>query len=591
MITENLMVLRKIMKNRHIDIYIVPTADFHSSEYISDYFKVREYLTGFTGSAGTFLLLEDDAVLFTDGRYFIQAEKELEGSGIRLMRMGEPGVPLFTEYIAENLPYNGVVAVDGKMISAQAGMAIKAAIKPLFGRLENHPDLIDFVWDNRPPMEFSNVFYLQERFAGESVKSKLQRVREEMKRQDADVHIITSLDDIAWLFNIRGSDILYNPVIFAFAMITHEQAIIFSATDMPEELSEAGVTNLPYREAYTYIKNIKMKSKVLLDKSKVNFQMYSMIGVGVQILDAPNPESLFKAIKNETELENLRKCHIKDGVAVTKFMYWLKNNVGKETITEISAAQYLENLRYEMDYYVEPSFATISAYKEHAAMMHYEATGQSNYTLEPEGMLLVDSGGQYLEGTTDITRTFVLGPISDEMKLHFTTVTKSMLRLSDAKFMHGCTGQNLDVLAREPLWKLGLDYKCGTGHGVGFLLNVHEGPNGFRWKSVPERMDSAVFEKGMVTTNEPGVYIENSHGIRIENELVCIENADTRWGRFMGFETITFAPIDLDGIDPKYLNSHDKECLNSYHQAVYDKISPYLTNEERVWLKQYTRSI
>ena len=417
-----------------------------------------------------------------------------------------------------------------------------------------------------------------------------------MEEKKADSFILTSLDDIAWLLNIRGNDVTYNPVVLSYVIVRKEECLLFIQPGalneiVQKELEQDAVKIYPYHSVYQYIRAIPETETVLLSKKRVNYAILSGLKEGIIIIDEINPTTTKKAIKNKVELENLRKSHIKDGVAVTKFMYWLKHQVGKEEITEISAADYLEGLRKEQEGFLELSFDTISAYQANAAMMHYSATPEHNAKLKPEGFLLVDSGGQYYEGTTDITRTFVLGPIPDEWKKHYTLVAKSMLNLANVKFLYGCNGLNLDILARGPLWNIGIDYRCGTGHGVGYLLNVHEGPNGFRWKHVPERDDQAVFEEGMVTTDEPGVYIENSHGIRTENELICKKAEKNEYGQFMEFETITYAPIDLDGIDVTYFSETDKMQLNQYHKMVYEKISPYLTKEEADWLKEYTREI
>lgn len=430
---------------------------------------------------------------------------------------------------------------------------------------------------------------MDEKYSGESVQSKISRVRGSMRENNADVFVLTSLDDIAWLFNIRANDVECNPVAMSYSIITQDKIVLYAGTDIPERVTDAGVHVKDYFEFYKDIKNIT--GNVIADYERVNYTSLKTINEKADIKGIFNPTSDMKAIKNQVEIENLKKCHIKDGVAVTKFMYWLKMNIGKVDMTEMSASDYLEGLRHEQEGYVEPSFDTICAYKENAAMMHYSADENSNAALKPDGLLLVDSGGQYYEGTTDITRTFALGPVSDEIKKHFTLVTKSMLNLANAKFLHGCTGLNLDILARGPLWQIGIDYKCGTGHGVGYMLNVHEGPNGFRWKHVPERNDGAVLEAGMITTDEPGVYIEGSHGIRIENELLCNEDECNINGQFLSFEPITFAPIDLDAIDLAYLNDDDKKMLNDYHRSVYEKISPYLSKDEAEWLAEYTRAV
>ena len=328
-----------------------------------------------------------------------------------------------------------------------------------------------------------------------------------------------------------------------------------------------------------------------MDGGAVNYRISSSLDKNIKVVDKPNPTELMKAIKNKTEVDNTRKAHVKDGVAFTKFMYWLKTNIGKIPMTEISASDYLEARRREQDNFIELSFETICAYGPNAAMMHYAATPETDTELKPEGFLLVDSGGHYFEGTTDITRTMALGPITDEMRLHFTTVCRSNLNLANAKFLYGCTGLNLDILSRGPLWEMGIDYKCGTGHGVGYVLNVHEGPNGFRWKVVPERHDNGTLEEGMITTDEPGVYLEGKYGIRTENELVCHKAEKNEYGQFMCFENITYAPIDLDAIDPELMTGREKKLLNDYHKMVYETLSPYMTAEENEWLKHYTRAI
>lgn len=596
MIQERLRALREQMKSRSIDVYMIPTEDFHESEYVGDYFKARKYMSGFSGSAGTLVVTAEEAGLWTDGRYFIQAENELKDSTITLYRMGEPKVPTVEKFIGEKVPEGGCLGFDGRVVNAGLGMKLKESLEKKHASIHASEDLVAAVWTDRPELSKEPAWLLEEKWVGKSRTGKLAEIRELLDEKGADALILTSLDDIAWLFNIRGNDVAYSPVVLSYAVVKREECLLFIQEEavkgsVEEELSREGITVRPYDSIYDYVASLPEKAAVMLSKKRVNYAILNNLREGIKILDETNPTTLKKAVKNPVELENLRKSHLKDGIAVTKFMYWLKNQVGKQEITELSASDYLEELRRAQEGYLEPSFHTISAYQANAAMMHYAATEESNAALRPEGFLLVDSGGQYYEGTTDITRTFVLGPIPQEWRMHFTLVAKSMLNLANAKFLHGCTGLNLDILARGPLWNLGLDYRCGTGHGVGYLLNVHEGPNGFRWKHVPERSDQAVLEEGMVTTDEPGVYVENSHGIRTENELVCRKAEETEYGQFMEFETITYAPIDLDGIDAAYLNEEDKRQLNTYHQMVYEKLAPHLTEEEAEWLKRYTRAI
>ena len=596
MIKERVEQLRNILKEKEIFAYIIPSSDYHQSEYVGDYFKSREFMSGFTGSAGTLIVTQEEAGLWTDGRYFIQAEEQLKGSTINLFRIGEDKVPTIEEYLIEKMPKDSVLGFDGKVISATQGKDYLEKLKFKNIKIEYCDDLIDILWKERNNLPNENAFLLDIRYCGESFSSKLNRLRNEIKKKKATIHIITTLDDIAWLFNIRGNDIKYNPVVLSYAIITLDEVYLFIDKNKLDdnilnELKKENVKIQSYDYIYEFVKEIKENEVVLLDPQKVNYSIYNNIPKNVQKIEIHNPTRDFKCIKNKVELENIRQSHIKDGTAVTKFMYWLKNNVGKIDISEISATKKLEEFRYEQDLFIEPSFDTIAGYREHAAMMHYSATQDTDYKLEPRDLFLVDSGGQYYDGTTDITRTFALGEISEELKTHFTLVLRGMIRLSMAKFLHGCRGYNLDILARGPIWDENLDYKCGTGHGIGFVLNVHESPNGFRWKVVPERDDSCILEEGMVTTNEPGIYIEGSHGIRIENELVTRKLEKNEYGQYMDFEVVTLAPIDLDAINPDMMLENEKEYLNNYHKLVYDKISPFLNEEEKEWLKQYTRSI
>lgn len=596
MINKNVEALRSLMNERGIDAYIIPTSDFHESEYVGDYFRARKFISGFTGSAGIVVITKDIAGLWTDGRYFIQAANEIKGSCFKLFPMGEEGVPTVEEFLADNVKEDGCIGFDGRVMNTKSVEDIKKALEGKNINIKHEEDLVDLIWNDRPEISKEPAFLLPVKYSGKEAIDKLKDLRKVMEEKNADVHILTSLDDIAWLFNIRGNDVECNPVVLSYAIITKEDATLYVDKSVLNDeivkyLDSAKVTIKDYNDIYEDVKNISSDATVLLDTNKVNYTLTETLPKGITIVDEMNPTTFAKAIKNSVEIENLRKSHIKDGVAFTKFMYWLKTNIGKTKITEISASDYLENCRRAQDGFIELSFPTIAGYKGNAAMMHYSATKETAAELKEEGLFLVDSGGQYFEGTTDITRTMALGPISDEEKLHFTTVTRSMLNLANAKFLHGCRGMNLDILARGPLWELGIDYKCGTGHGVGYLLNVHEAPNGFRWRIVPERNDSCVLEEGMVTTDEPGVYIEGSHGIRIENELVCRKAEKNEYGQFMDFETITYAPIDLDAIDPSLMSKREVKMLNDYHAMVYEKLSPYMTEEENIWLKKYTRSI
>lgn len=596
MIQERLALLRAEMKKRGIDIYIVPTSDFHESEYVGEHFKARQYITGFTGSAGTAVITMEEAGLWTDGRYFVQAEEQLKGSTVTLFRMGEEGVPAVDEYIEKNLKAGGCLGFDGRVVNGSWGYKLEAAAAAKGGRILAEEDLIDLIWTDRPALSKAPLFLLEEKYSGKNTKAKIADIRAKMAESGANVHILSCLYDIAWILNIRGGDIEHVPVVLSYLVLTKTECIWFLQEEIVDDtirtcLEENGIQTRAYDAIYGYVSEIPADDVVMISCRETNYRICSSLNKDIRIVDKPNPSMLMRAVKNPTEVDNTRAAHIKDGVAFTRFMYWLKTNIGKIPMTEISVSDYLEECRREQENFIDLSFGTISAYGANAAMMHYSATPETDTKLKPEGFLLVDSGGHYYEGTTDITRTMALGPITDEMRLHFTTVCRSNLNLANAKFLYGCSGLNLDILARGPLWNLGIDYKCGTGHGVGYVLNVHEGPNGFRWRVVPERNDSGVLEEGMITTDEPGVYLEGKYGIRTENELVCHKAEKNEYGQFMEFENITYAPIDLDAIDPEEMTKRERKMLNDYHKKVYEVLSPYMTAEENEWLKKYTREI
>lgn len=592
--SKRITALRAIMKREGIDYYYIPTADFHESEYVVEYFKARKFITGFTGSAGVAVIGQEEAWLWTDGRYFIQAAAQIEGSGFGLMKMGQEGVPTVMQYLGEKLQEGQCIGFDARVVNTNDAKEFAKIAAKKHGSLKTDNDLLDEVWTDRPALVHQPADVLKDEFNGEATASKLARVREQMEKEEAQYHIISTLDDIAWILNVRGNDIPHVPVVLSFLVIGKEDAMWFveenALSDAVKEMAaECGITIRPYEDVYAYAATIPENSTVLLDKRKVNYRITNALSETVHIVSKANPSQLMKAIKNEIELENTRKAHLLDGIAVTKFMYWLKKNVGKIPMDEVSVSDYLQSLREQMEGYRDISFDTIAGYNANAAMMHYKAEPDTAAKLEPQGMLLVDSGGHYDTGTTDITRTFVLGPISDIQKKHFTMVVKSNLNLANVKFLYGCNGISLDVICREPIWKENLDYQCGTGHGVGYLLNVHEGPNSFRWQYRPG-FDNP-FEAGMITTDEPGIYLQDQYGIRTENELICFKGEKNQYGQFMGFENITYVPIDLDGIDKQYLNAEDVKQLNDYHKMVYEKISPYMTPEENEWLKEYTRAI
>ena len=590
-VQKRLSALRELMKKRGVDAYLVPTDDFHASEYVGDYFKCRKYITGFTGSAGTAVITEDMAGLWTDGRYFIQAAQQLEGTSVTLFKMGEPGVPTVHEFLKDKLTEGMCLGFDGRTVSAAEADQLKTLLSDKNVRFSVEEDLIGEIWTDRPELSCEPVIELDVKWTGESRADKCRRIRHKMEEKQADVFVLTSLDDIAWLLNIRGNDIHCCPVVLSYLVMTKEEILLFAnenafSKEIQENLHSDGVILKPYDDVYSYAKTITSEKTVILSRKCANSRLVNSIPSEVSILDEENLTLLPKAVKNETEVENERTAHIKDGVAVTKFMYWLKQNVGKIKITELSAADYLFDLRKQQENFLGNSFDPIVSYGGHAAICHYSPSPETDIPLEPKGLALCDTGGHYLEGTTDITRTIALGELTEKEKKYFTIVLKGHLNLSDAKFRYGCCGQNLDYIAREPLWRLGEDYNHGTGHGVGYLLNVHEGPNSFRWKS-----SSAVLEEGMITSNEPGYYVENEFGIRHENLIVCKKAEETAFGQFMCFENLTMVPFDLDAVEPALLTDHEKELLNAYHRDVYEKISPYLNEEEKEWLKESTRAI
>lgn len=593
--------LRARMKELGIDAYLVPTADFHESEYVGEFFKCRHFLTGFNGTAGTAVITMDKAGLWTDGRYFVQAEEQLSGSEIKLYRMGEPEFPTLDEFLEKELPVDGCLGFDGRVVNSELGYGLQNLLQEKNVTINCSKDLVGEIWTSRPAMSCEPIWSLDVKYAGKSTVEKLSDLRDAMKRNKAQIHLMTALDEIAWLFNLRGNDIVNNPVFLSYALITQDEAYLYvqkeaikEDTKMEKEvcaaLAEAKVQVKEYAEFLQDVAALK-NEKILLERKKASFAVCESIDASCRIIDEMNPCATMKAVKNATEIENMRKAHLKDGIAVTKFMYWLKHTIGTYDMTEMTAAHKIEELRAEQGNYIEPSFVTIAAYKENAAMCHYHPSDEVCKKLKPEGLLLVDSGGQYLEGTTDITRTYALGPLTEKEKEYYTIVAAAMLKVSTMKFLHGCRGINLDYTIREAFWKRGLDFAHGTGHGVGYLSNVHERPNGLRWKVVPERQDSAVIEPGMICSDEPGLYFAGDFGTRTENLILCVEDEKNEYGQFLKFEFLTKAPIDLEALDTRFMDDADIERLNTYHKDVYETISPYMNDEEKEWLKHVTREI
>ncbi len=592
---EKLSLLREKMAEAGVQAYLIPSSDPHISEYLPDHWRARAWLSGFDGSAGTLVVTETESGLWTDGRYFIQAADQLRDTTIELFKSGEPGVPTVHQFLNDKLQEGMCLGFDGRTVSAREAEELQELLQEKHITFSVNDDLIGEIWEDRPVLSCEPVMELDIRWTGKSRADKIAEIREQMKAKEADTFILTSLDDIAWLLNIRGNDIHCCPVVLSYlVMMENELRLYANAAAFSEEirsnLEADGVKIYPYDDVYSYVQSISSDKKVLLSRANVNSRLVSNIPSEVTILDEPNLTLLPKAVKNETEMENERIAHIKDGVAVTKFIHWLKKNVTRTNITELSTAEKLYQFRSEQEHFLGESFDPIIAYGTHAAIVHYSATEATDISLETRGMVLADTGGHYLEGTTDITRTIVLGPVTAKEKKFFTAVLRGNLNLAAAKFKYGCTGLNLDYLARGPLWELGEDYNHGTGHGVGYLLNVHEGPNSFRWKNLPGN-PAPVLEEGMITSDEPGYYAENEFGIRHENLVVCKKAEKTAYGQFMKFEPLTLVPFDLEGIDPEQMETGERTLLNQYHAFVYEKISPYLDEDEKGWLKEATQAI
>ncbi len=592
---KEIILLQEEMKKEGIDYYLIPTDDFHGSEYVGDYFKCREFMSGFTGSAGNLLVSADRADLWTDGRYFLQATDQLDGTDICLRRMGDPGVPTLWEYLYEQLKNGGVLGFDGRTVGAKEIDRLRD--KCPMAEIKADRDLVDRVWTNRPAMSAEPVFELEIAYSGKSRADKLSDVREAMKQKDANVLLLPTLDDIAWLLNLRGNDVQCNPVFLSFLAVTMDEVVLFAniaafGEEVQKALSADGVVIAPYNDIYAYTAAIPEGQAAWVNMSRTNYAIADNLCDGVKIIDEASPTLLMKAIKNQVEMENIRASHVRDGVAMCRFLYWLKTNAGKMPMTELSVSDKIEEFRKMGDKYMGPSFDYIVGYADHGAIIHYEPTKETDVPVQAKGLLLLDTGGQYLDGTTDITRTVVMGPVTEEEKHIFTLVLRGHLRLMAATFKKGCIGMNFDILARGPLWDEGIDYNHGTGHGVGFFLNVHEAPNGFRYKIVPERNETALFATGMLTSNEPGCYLEGKFGVRHENLMLTVPHVSNAYGEFMKFETVTLVPFDLDGLEIDSIPEDERKILNEYHKKVYDTIAPLMANDdERAWLQEATRAI
>ena len=600
---KELLRLRERMQAERIDAWLIMTDDFHGSEYVGDYFKCREYISGFTGSAGTLLVLKDHVGLWTDGRYFLQAKEQLEGSGITLYRSGQPGVPSLENVLQERLSAGETLGFDGRCVMAGYARRLREQVEEKGIAVVSGFDLVGDVWEDRPPLSREPVWILPEEYAGMGAGEKIAEVRRVLKQKKADWFLLASLEDICWLLNVRGNDVECTPVVLSYLLMSQEEVRWYVQTEelspeVRDYLAQTGICLREYGEIYADVERLPAGSRLLYDENHVNDALISRIPPEVEAEDGENPTLLLKAIKNPVEVSNERAAHIKDGVAVTRFLFWLKKQRKEEEtgkwqtpVTELGAAAKLETFRREQDGYLGPSFYPILAYGEHGAIVHYAADEDSDIPLRPEGFLLADTGGHYKEGTTDITRTIALGPLTREQKEMYTLVLKGHIRLADAVFLKGAAGMSLDVLARTPLWERGLDYNHGTGHGVGYLLSVHEGPNSFRYRPAATRGNDCVLEEGMITSDEPGIYLEGRFGIRLENLLVCARKRENTFGVFLGFEPLTMVPFDREAILGEMLSEKERNWLNTYHRKVFETLSPYLEEEERRWLREETAEI
>lgn len=591
-VCERLDALRAEMKKRDIAAYIVPSSDFHGSEYVGKYFKTREFLSGFTGSAGTLVVLAESAALWTDGRYFLQAAQQLQGSGIELMKIGEKGVKTIEQYLSDTLIEGATIGFDGRTLSCGFADTLMEAVGEKGICLYGAEDLADPVWTDRPALSAEKVWRMDEALC-EPRREKLRRLRETNAENKCDVLLLSGLEEIAWLLNLRGNDVESTPVFLSYMIITADRALLFANREIFDEaiISELeldGVKLMPYGEIENALKAECAGKCVWADAESTNFRLMDCLSEAESIIKEREPIIFMKAVKSEEEQNGMRWAHIKDAAACIRFIRWLKTHVGREKITELSAGEKLLSFRAEQDGFIEKSFESIIGYGAHGAIIHYAPTEETDCVIEPRGLCLVDSGAHYLDGTTDITRTIVVGELTEGEKHAFTLVLKGHLRLGAAKFKYGVGGGALDYLAREPLWAEGLDYNHGTGHGVGFVLSVHEGPQRINAKG-PNI--TVTLEPGMVTSNEPGLYIEGKFGIRHENLLLCVEDEENEYGRFLSFENLTMVPFDLDGVDVSMLTPQEKKLLNNYHRTVRETVSPLLNDEERAWLENAARSV
>lgn len=586
--------LRRLMAGSDFDAYIIPSTDPHMGEYVPDYWQARTWFSGFTGSAGTLVVTKDFAGLWTDSRYFLQAETELKDSGIELVKLVVPHTPEHVDWLYKKLPTGSVVALDGSVVSVDSVKYIKSQLAPKQIEVVTNEDLISQIWTDRPALPTDLVMDHDVCFSGSSRMDKIAVVRAEMERLKVTHHLIASLDDIAWLLNLRGTDILFNPLFVSYVLISPVSVTLYIdpvkvSPELKATLTAEGITLSGYAEVANGLATLTKGDKLLLATSKVNQAVADAIPASVKIVEGANITTSLKAIKNETEIAHLRKTMEYDGIALVKFFHWLDNAIGKETITELSAAEKIRQYRSEQPNFMGLSFGSIAGYAGHGAIVHYNPSPETDVEMKPEGLFLLDSGGQYLGGTTDVTRTVALSTPNEEEKRDFTLALKGTIDLSDAVFPVGTRGYQLDALARIALWKQGINFGHGTGHGVGFFLNVHEGPQSINPNAGGPAAN--VMELGMVTSVEPAMYREGKHGIRTENLVLCVQGDQTAYGSFLKFETLTVCPIDRNLVDLKLLTAAELEWLNDYHAMVYDRLSAYLSGAELEWLKQKTKPL
>jgi Xaa-Pro aminopeptidase len=584
--------LRAAMARHEIDAYIITGSDAHLSEYVPERWKTRQWLSGFTGSAGTIVLTAGKAGLWTDSRYFLQAAAQIEGTGIGLYKTGLPETPSIHDFLLHELKEGAVAGLDGQSYSAAGARTLAHILSAKNIRLETAIDLLDEVWDERPPIPANPLFELPVEITGLSVRDKLDAINNCLHHDGADALLLCALDEVAWTFNIRGNDVDYNPVALAYAFVSEKETVLFIppgklTRDIAQHLADEGVIPADYSKIAEYLSRLPAGTTVFVDAGKTNAALFNAIPSHCKIIEGITPANELKSIKNPTETDGFRNALVKDGVALTRFYIWLEKQLaGGARLTETGLSEKLSSLRAEQPLYVSDSFHTICGYAAHGAIVHYSATPETDALIRPEGLLLMDSGAQYLDGTTDITRTIALGEPAEAMKKDFTRVLKGHISLAKARFPAGTRGSQLDILARKALWDVGINYLHGTGHGIGHCLNVHEGPQSIRMEENP-----VTLQPGMVLSNEPGIYRANAYGIRTENMMLVREDSRTEYGTFLSFETLTLCYIDTRLVIAPMLSVREQAWLNKYHQMVYEKLSPHLTEEESAWLKEKTKAI